>query len=112
MDLAIDSESGPLSLITPMALRPAGVPNATIVSITTHPVLLRGDRERQKLFVAFLKTNPKLTFCAFPDGFRLQVFTLGQSHVNDSPFLRSHRSKSENRPGGSDLSRGVQGHRP
>lgn len=40
MDLTIASESGPLSRMTPMALRPAGVPNATIVSITAHPAVV------------------------------------------------------------------------
>ena len=65
MDLTIASEFGPLSRMTPMALRPAGVPNATIVSITAHPVVVRTLRHGQLRF-AFLKTNPKLTLMAFP----------------------------------------------
>jgi hypothetical protein len=97
--------------MTPMALRPGGVPNATIVSITAHPVIIRRKQKSAQLRVAFLKPNPKPTLWAFPYGFRLQVFAFGQGNMNHSPFLRIHRSKSEDRSSCSNLGGSVRRHR-
>jgi hypothetical protein len=50
----IESDPGPLSRMTAMALRPVGVPNATIVSITAHSGVIRRVDYERPLRVAFL----------------------------------------------------------
>ena len=113
-DLAISNELGPLKRITPIALRPGGVANATIVSIPAHPAIARVDSRSKNtpLFGVALQGDFESAFRSISDRFCVQIFIHAKCEVNDSPFVCVHRAKGKSLAARAYLPCGMQRHRP
>src|SRR5205823_2521495 len=111
--LRIFKEAEPLSLITPIALRPGGVQRATIVSACMSTRISRNAIENlgASLAAGGLQGDSQAPRIAFADRLSYEILFLGQRQMYDPPFTGIHGTEYECRRGCPNLARGVLGHR-